>query len=261
MTPRETGAFFLSGSRGLCHHAAARIWRVKGWGVKRVRSRSGVPVLLAGLAAVLAFSLPAEAMSYRLLEANLPNCKGACPKVIVASGTIQADEHHLFADFVETAARTEKLSSMMVVDSPGGFFGGAAILGAMIRKLKMTVIIGRPLGEMVTRETGLTSATCASACVLVLAGGVSRYYVTGSRIGVHRSHTGPEVRDPTTRAIVNGKVLHDEVKDDYIRFFRQMGIDPRLTDLIDKTPSEQVYWLSPQEMAKFRLARDSATAR
>lgn len=216
---------------------------------------------LAGIGAMLACSVPAAAMSYRLLEANLPNCKGACPKVIVASGTIQADEHHLFADFVETAAKTEKLSSMMVLDSPGGFFGGAAILGAMIRKLKMTVIIGRPVGEVVTRETGLTSATCASACVLVLAGGVSRYYVTDSRVGVHRSHTGPEVRDPTTRAIVNGKVPHDEVKDDYIRFFRQMGIDPRLTDLIDKTPSEQIYWLSPQEMAKFRLARDSAGRR
>ena len=229
--------------------------------MKRVRSRSGVAVLLAGMGAMLACSMPAEAMSYRLLEANLPNCKGACPKVIVASGTIQSDEHHLFADFVETAARTEKLSSMLVIDSPGGFFGGAAILGSMIRKLKMTVIVGRPVGEVVTRETGLTSATCASACVLMLAGGVSRYYVTGSRVGVHRSHTGPEVRDPATRAVVNGKVLHDEVKDDYIRFFRQMGIDPRLADLVDKTPSEQIYWLSPQVMAKYRLARDSAGKR
>lgn len=199
-------------------------------------------------------------MSYRLLEANLPNCKGACPKVIVASGTIQDNEHHLFADFVE-AARTEKLSSMMVVDSPGGFFGGAAVLGAMIRQLKMTVIVGRPVGEVVTQQSGLTAATCASACVLVLAGGVSRYYVTGSRVGVHRSHTGPEVRDPATRAIVNGKIEHGEVKDDYIRFFRRMGVDPRLTDLIDKTPSESIYWLSPQEMAKFRLARDSAGRR
>lgn len=226
-----------------------------------MRSRSGVAVLLAGMGVFLACSPPAEAMSYRLLEASLPNCKGACPKVIVASGTIQADEHHLFADFVETAAGTEKLSSMMVIDSPGGFFGGAAILGAMIRKLKMTVIVGRPVGEVVTQQTGLTSATCASACVLVLSGGVSRYYVTGSRVGVHRSHTGPEVRDPTTRAIVNGKVPHDEVKDDYIRYFRQMGIDPRLTDLVDKTPSDQIYWLSPQELAKYRLARDSAGKR
>jgi hypothetical protein len=40
-----------------------------------------------------------------------------------------------------------------------------------------------------------------------------------------------------------------------------MGVNHALTALIDKTPSESIYWLSPQELAKYRLARDSSTKR
>ena len=209
--------------------------------------------------AIILSVMPASAMSYRLIEADLPGCGRACPKIIVASGTIQENEHHLFADFVESVSKAEKLSSMLVLESPGGFFGGAAVLGMMVRKLKMTVVIGQPIGAVVTRETGLTSATCASACVLVLAGGQTRLYVTGSRVGVHRSHMGQEVRDPSSRAVVSGTVEHGEVRDAYVSYFRKMGVDAALTNLIDKTPSESIYWLSPQELAKYRLARDSST--
>ncbi len=206
-------------------------------------------------------SMPASAMSYRLLDADLPNCRGACPKIIVASGTIQQNEHLIFADFVDTIGKQERLSSMLVVESPGGFNGGAAMLGMVVRKLKMTVIVGRPVGGAVTRETGLTSGTCASACVLVLAGGTTRYFVSGSRVGVHRAHTGGEVRDPTTRAVVSGRIEHDDVKSAYARYFKLMGIDQSLSQVMDKTPSESMYWLTPAELGKFRLARDSSTKR
>lgn len=218
-------------------------------------------VLVAGLAAAFLPAVPASAMSYRLLEADLPGCSGACPMIIVASGTIQENEHHLFADFIESSSKTAKLSSMLVMESPGGFFGGAAVLGMMVRKLKMTVVIGRPIGTTVTRETGLTSATCASACVIVLAGGQSRLYVTGSRIGVHRSHMGQLVRDPSSREVVSGTIEHGEVRNAYNRYFKTMGINPTLTAVIDKTPSESIHWLSPQELSKYRLARDASTKR
>ena len=224
---------------------------------------SGARHLLAsaagGLFAIALCAAPAAAMTYRLIAADLPGCREACPKIIVASGTIQENEHHLFADFVESVAKTEKLSSMLVLESPGGFFGGAAVLGMMVRKLKMTVVVGQPISSVVTREAGLTSATCASACVLVLAGGQTRLYVMGSRIGVHRSHMGQEVRDPSSRAVVSGTVEHGEVKDAYVSYFKKMGINPALTSLIDKTPSDSIYWLSPQELTKYRLARDSST--
>ncbi|MCZ8260527.1 MAG: hypothetical protein O9333_10405 [Beijerinckiaceae bacterium] len=203
----------------------------------------------------------AQAMSYRLVDAELAGCGAACPKIIHASGTIQQNEHLIFAEFVANAAKSHRLSSIVVVESPGGFNVGAASLGLMIRKLNMSVIVGRPAGGSVSRSTGLTSGVCASACVLVLAGGKSRYFVPGSRVGVHRAHTGPEVRDPLTRTVVSGTLQHDAIRDAYSRYFRQMGVDQSLSMVMDKTPSESMYWLSPAEMGKFRLAKTATSAR
>lgn len=224
------------------------------WGPRLLRLFGGV-----GLAALVA--APASAMSYRLLDVELPNCRGSCPKVIVASGTIQQNEHLLFSEFFDSVKDSEKLSNMVLINSPGGFNGGAVSLGMLLRKAKLTVWVGRPSGGPVTRTTGLTSGTCASACVLVLAGGTSRYFVSGSRVGVHRAHMGPEVRDPTTRAVVSGQVQHDAVRHTYLWYFKQMGISQTLMGVIEKTPSETIYWLNPAELGKYGLARDASKQR
>ena len=234
--------------KGFCVMLRAVFWRVC----------AGSGFLAAWLAVAI---VPAKAMSYDLVEADLPSCKGACPKVIVASGTIQQNEYALFADFIRTTGEREKLSNMVLLDSAGGFTGGAAALGAVIRKLNMVVLIGKPVSGVVTRGQGLTAGTCASACVIVLAGGAKRFYVKGSRIGVHKSHTGPTVLDPTTRQPVNGKVDHDEVRTAYVQYFRKMGIDQGVVSLIDRTSSDEIYWLSPEELAKFRIARDASEQR
>ena len=218
--------------------------------------------LIAGMAlAVLASSAGARGMSYSLIDADLPSCNGGCPKIIAATGTIQQNEHLLFSQFVGSIPKEERLSRLMVIESPGGFNIGAASLGVLLRKLKMTVIVGRPAGGTVTQSAGLTSATCASACVLVLAGGSSRFYVNGSRVGVHRASSGPEVRDPLTRELVNAKVNHDDVKTAYSSFFRQMGVDQGLASVMDRTESEGMHWLSPAELDRFRLARSAAKRR
>ena len=66
------------------------------------------------------------------------------------------------------------------------------------------------------------------------------------------------VLDPVTRQAINATVDHDNVKDAYASFFKLMGIDQGLASKMDATPSESMYWLSSQEMAKFRLAKDSS---
>lgn len=217
--------------------------------------------LLAVTAGLVAGGASASAMTYRLVDADLPGCGDACPKLIYASGTIQQNEHVLFAEFVANAAKRHKLSSIVVVESPGGFNGGAASLGALIRKLKMSVIVGSPAGGSISTTSGLTAGVCASACVLVLAGGKDRYFVPGSRVGVHRAHTGGQVLDPMTRSVVSGTLQHDAIKDAYSRYFKQMGVDQSLSMVMDKTPSESMYWLTPAELGKYRLAKNATTVR
>ncbi|CAN1557755.1 COG3904 Predicted periplasmic protein [Rhabdaerophilaceae bacterium] len=202
--------------------------------------------------------LPASALSYQLADADLPNCKGNCPKVVVATGTISQNEHVQLAAFLDRSMKSDRVGQVLVIDSPGGFTLGGAYMGTLLRRMKMTVIVGRWTGGAITTQSGLRAGTCASACVLVLSGGASRYFVNGSRVGVHRSHTGPVVLDPLTREAVNATVDHDNVKEAYASFFKLMGIDQGLASKMDATPSESMYWLSSQEMAKFRLAIDTS---
>lgn len=205
--------------------------------------------------------MPALALSYRLIDAELPGCKERCPKVIVATGMIGQDEHLRLARFVDESRASYSISSMLVIDSPGGFNIGAAYLGAVLRKLKMTVVVGQHAGSALTPTAGFMPGTCASACVLVLAGGASRYFVAGSKVGVHRSHSGPVILDPLTKTVLNGKIEHEDVKAAYAQYFKGMGVGQGLANLMDKTPPEQMYWLSPAELGKYRLARNAPSAR
>ncbi len=213
--------------------------------------------LAIGAAAVL-WATPAAALSYRLVDADFPNCKGECPKVIVASGTISQNEHLQLFAFLEQSLGHGKVAQILVIESPGGFTAGGLALGYALRKLKMSVIVGRWTGESLTGKSGLTSGTCASACVFALAGGTSRYFVTGSRVGVHRAHTGTAVLDPTTRLPVNATVDHESGHAFFRQFFRTMGVDNGVVEKLAATQSESMYWFSPDEMSRYRLARDSS---
>ncbi|MCA3595976.1 MAG: hypothetical protein IOC59_08585 [Methylobacterium sp.] len=214
---------------------------------------------LLALGALVAGLQSASALSYKLADAELPGCKGTCPKVVVATGTIGQAEHMQLAAFLERAVSSGAVSQVLVIDSPGGFTLGGAYLGVLLRQLKMTVIVGRWNGSTITPSNGVTPGTCASACVLALSGGAARYFVPGSRVGVHRSHTGTTVLDPLTRLPVNATVNHEAVSHAHTAYFRQMGIDTAVVAKMDATPSERIYWFSEPELAKFRLARSTAS--
>jgi hypothetical protein len=216
------------------------------------------PGCLAISAAAMLWAAPASALSYRLVDADFPNCKGECPKVIVASGTISQNEHLQLFAFLEQSLERGKVAQILVIESPGGFTAGGLALGYALRKLKMSVIVGRWTGEALTGQSGLTPGTCASACVFALAGGTSRYFVSGSRVGVHRAHTGTPVLDPTTRLPVNATVDHESGHIFFRQFFRTMGVDNGVVDKLAATGSESMYWFSPAELSKLRLARDSS---
>lgn len=216
------------------------------------------PLLALGL--LVAGVQAASALTYRLADAELPGCKGTCPKVVVATGTIGQAEHLQLGAFLERAVGSGGVSQVLVIDSPGGFTLGGVYLGMLIRQLKMTVIVGRWNGATITPSNGVAPGTCASACVLALSGGTTRYFVPGSRVGVHRSHTGRTVLDPTTRQPINATINHDDVSQAHIAYFKQMGIDTGVVAKMDATPSEQIYWFSEAEMAKYKLARTTAAA-
>jgi hypothetical protein len=86
----------------------------------------------------------------------------------------------------------------ILINSTGGYTADAMAMGRLIRRNGLSVAVADTrLSECLPadktcedqRATTLLAAICASACMLVLAGGVRRYVSDSSFVGVHESMT------------------------------------------------------------------------
>ena len=73
---------------------------------------------------------------------------------------------------------------VILMSSPGGDLNQAAIMGEIIRSRGLVTAVGTA-----DASGNVKSSYCASACVLVFAGGKTRFGVPGSGLGVHRVTT------------------------------------------------------------------------
>jgi hypothetical protein len=124
------------------------------------------------------------------------------------------------------------------LDSMGGSVESAIEIGRFLRDKNVTVLV--------TKE-----ARCASACVFVLAGGVRRR-VDGN-LGVHR----PFLETPThTTSAEDVKRAATQTKERIRAYFREMNISERLADDMMAIPSNEIRWLSPEQIAFYGLGAD-----
>jgi hypothetical protein len=123
-------------------------------------------------------------------------------------------------------------------------------------------------GRIIRRIHGSTNvlkgdSTCASACVLLMLGGVQRG--SNGRIGLHR---------PFSTAISNSTVesrqTYEKTNELVKKYLVEMNIPERLLDVMNSIPPENVKWLSYREMEElwivgvdpaFQDAMDSGTAK
>jgi hypothetical protein len=118
----------------------------------------------------------------------------------------------------------------LLINSPGGD------LAAAIR-----------LAEAV-RGSGLDTAAyelCASACVMVLAGGIERWVGQNTRVGVHQFEWVSVQRDARETQSTVGLLG---------RFYKTMGVDSEVVVLASETPPESMRWLSQWELRSLKLA-------
>ena len=123
----------------------------------------------------------------------------------------------------ETGART------LVLISQGGVVDEAKDLGYFLRSQRLA-----------TRA----ESVCASACVFALAAGIERTAGPDARIGLHRSSLpggGGSLEDGQAVA-----ALH-------YQYFKTMGVDPELATIASMVPSDDIHWLSRQEMIDLDL--------
>jgi ATP-dependent protease ClpP protease subunit len=128
--------------------------------------------------------------------------------------------------------KTPKIE-LVNLNSPGGDLDAGIALGRLLRENRATTQVWS-LGQ------------CASSCVFALAGGVTRGVV--GKVGIHRPYltntslTEDGVRKATTQ-------MEEKIR----TYFREMNIPQRLADDMMATPSDQIKWLTVQELVNYGL--------
>ena len=174
--------------------------------------------------------------------ANLDGSGRATPALIVR-GAIGPAAASWLRDRIEGAHL--KPGDAVVLSSPGGDLGQAIIMGEIIRSRGLNTAVGTVDGPS-EGQGEVAPSYCASACVLVFAGGNTRFGVEGSKLGVHRFVTTRLADDPvadTQRTA--GAVLS---------YFTKMGVSSSVVEAMSATSN--IRWLSAKEAAAMKLITD-----
>lgn len=160
-------------------------------------------------------------------------------RTLLVSGTIGPAGATLFRDRLDEAGLAA--GDLVLLSSPGGDLSQAVIMGEIIRSRGLATAVGT------TDASGrVKSAYCASACVLVYAGGKPRFGVLGSALGVHRFVTTKVTSDPVADTQrVAGAVLG---------YMTKMGVSSSVVEAMSET--RDIRWLAPKDALAMNLITD-----
>ncbi|MCQ0989096.1 COG3904 family protein [Jiella marina] len=159
---------------------------------------------------------------------------------VTAIGRIEIGTAEAMREFL---ARPEaEDAKAIVLHSPGGSVADAIEMARDIRGLKLSTAVP-------------ADGYCASACPLVLSGGLTRKAGEGAWVGVHQvyavSGAEPGLASTIDRSIAEIQATTAECQELLV----EMGVDPALWIKAMQTPAASLYVLTEEELAAFRLVR------
>ena len=153
--------------------------------------------------------------------------------VMTAEGTIEPGAAKRLAD--EIAARGEYVQTV-ALNSPGGSVEDAMSMARLLREKGIATEVA-------------DGALCASSCPLVLAGGKERRAGGKAAVGVHQFYAVGQEQTPPAQAMSDAQATTARIT----RLLDEMGVDPALWLHALDTPPRALYYLTTDEMAKYRL--------
>ena len=131
----------------------------------------------------------------------------------------------------------------LYLHSPGGSVDDAIVMARLLRERRITTIVP-PDGY------------CASACPLLMAGGVTRRAGANAWIGVHQVYAVPtEVGLGLARDVDRSIADIQETIARCQALLVEMGVDPAVWIKAMQTPADSLYVLTAPELAAYRLVR------
>jgi hypothetical protein len=160
-------------------------------------------------------------------------------RTLMVGGEIGPAAARLFRERLDEAGLAA--GDVVLLSSPGGDLSQAVIMGEIIRSRRLATAVGTA-----DASGRVKPAYCASACVLVYAGGKPRFGVLGSALGVHRFVTTKATSDPVADTQrVAGAVLG---------YMTKMGVASSVVEAMSET--REIRWLAPKEALAMNLVTD-----
>ncbi len=154
-----------------------------------------------------------------------------------AIGSIDPGAASRFAE--EVALRGEYIARV-TLNSPGGSLEDAMAIGKLVRERGYATVVAD--GDL-----------CASSCPLILAGGTTRTVGEKGAVGLHQFYASTQPDIVPAQAMADAQVTTARIS----RLLIEFGVDPALWLHALDTPPRALYYLSPEEMAKYRLVTGS----
>ncbi len=191
-----------------------------------------------------------------------PACEPNCPEWISAEGVITRGAAPAFA---KVLAELGGRRLPVLISSHGGSVGDALAIGQLVRAKGLAVAVARSLIANCSerardcpnaRGQAITGgAFCASACPLILAGGVERLVGPVPLVGVHQITTVTKETEGVEHLTAIRKFYEQGWIDEKVKdYLTAMGIGDPVMTLLRKTPAASIRWLSLSEIAASHLA-------
>ncbi len=154
---------------------------------------------------------------------------------IVISGTITPSDYDALVEKISTLKRENRLTSFVFLNSLGGSLETAIKMGRYIRKEREFVVMHE--GDI-----------CASACVFILAGAISKDVWDG-KVFIHRPYWNSDEEDNA----IKQKAKYKEIEKIAKTYLEEMNIPTSLYDDMFSISSNASRLLSEDDLRKYRL--------